>query len=126
MLKKKKKRADQQPSPKKYGPRFAPQAGGFPAAGLQAAFLGRRFEPALSTVLGGLCALGLCFTCVDMGHLRNNCPKTAGSRPTDGSRTWYPPQCTVVLSGLMHGWVPGQDLSCGQATVVTMPVGGGG
>ncbi len=49
-LKKKKKRADQQPPPKKYGPRqFAPAAGGLPSAGLQAAFPGRRFEPALST-----------------------------------------------------------------------------
>ncbi len=58
---KKMKWADLQPPPNKYGPSCAPSAGGLPVADLQAAFPGRRLEPALSTLWGSPHALGPCF-----------------------------------------------------------------
>ena len=94
--KRKKKRADQLASAKK-----PPGVkGGFlpnPAGGQ-----GTRFYPpgrSSPTIAIPPRALGPCFACGEMGHLRHQCPKAAGS----SSRRWYPLPENVCMQVCVDG-----------------------
>ena len=99
--KRRKKRAEQQTFARR-ATRVGPPVGTVTAAGpsgnLAAYQVGRRPPTALPQLQPTPRTVGPCFACGEMGHLRYQCPKTAGSGP-DGSRKWYPLKCTDIQSG---------------------------